>query len=201
VRPVTALFQQPDSALSVVAQQMLVESSSPALVNHCYRTYQFGSALLARRGRPPDTEALFVASVLHDLGLTERYEDGSTEFQLRGAQVAFETLVDSGARPELTSSVKEAIALHLELTSADDPCPEVAGVHLGAAVDVVGLYRDELADEIVGAVLERYPRLGLKALIAEAVGEQARRKPSSRIAYYVNDLGFGELVAAAPFDS
>jgi hypothetical protein len=191
----------PDSALAVAAHALLTDAAPPALVNHSERTYVFGTALLQQLGRRFDAEALYIAALLHDLGLTEKWEDGVTPFEIRGAQVARDELLRHGSPPEFAERVREAIALHLELTAADDPRPELAGVALGAGLDVTGLRLDELPPRLVAEALERYPRLDAKAFLIEATGRQVRLKPDSRVAQYVLRHRFTELIAAAPFAS
>ncbi|OHV31925.1 metal-dependent phosphohydrolase [Pseudofrankia sp. EUN1h] len=190
----------PDSALAVAADELLTTCSPPPLVNHCRRTYLFGTALLESRHRPYDAEALYVAAMLHDLGLTELWGDEVTPFEQRGALVAEITMLERGASPRFAGLVRDAIALHLELDTAKDPRPEVAGVHLGAAVDVLGLRLDQLPKDLVADVLDGLPRLGLKDLLTTVLRHEAEAKPTSRIAGHVAQLDFVRLVAAAPFD-
>jgi hypothetical protein len=189
----------PDTALAKAASTFVHSCSPLALANHCHRTYQFGGALLRQAGKSFDAEILYLASLLHDLGLTEQWEDGVTPFEKRGAQVASDQLNRWGAQSELTERVTEAIALHLKASSAQDERPEVAGVSLGAAVDVLGMRLDELPDHLVGEILESHPRLGFKQAILDAIDRQTSLKPDSRIAAYVTQYQFKELVTAAPF--
>jgi HD domain len=189
-----------DSPLSVAADALLAKVSPPALVNHCRRTHVFGAELLRRAGRTYDAEAFHVAAMLHDLGLTEFYEDGVTPFERRGADVASAELLAQGADPAFVWLVHDAIALHLDVAAAKDPRPEVAGVTLGAAVDVLGLRLDELPAAFVAETLENYPRLGFKELIIRATREQARLKPTSLVAQYLERFAFNDLIAATPFE-
>jgi hypothetical protein len=191
----------PDTALARTAERIVVACSPTGLVNHCRRTYQFGGALLARAGRAYDQEVLYVASLLHDLGLTDSYEDGTTSFEQRGAQVAAAELAAAGADEALVALVREAIALHLSVAAADDPRPEVAGVSIGAAVDVLGLRLDKLPPDLVAGVLEEFPRGDFKQLLVRAIERQVGLKPDSTIAGHVRTYGFVDLVAAAPFAS
>ena len=197
----STIANRPDTPLADVAERMLAESSPSTLVNHCWRTYEFGAALLSKHGREYDDEALFVASALHDLGFTDLWDDDTTPFEIRGSQVAHEALLDQGARPELASLVRDAIALHLEIATPDDPRPEVAGVALGAAVDVLGMRLGDLSPRLVDEVLERHPRQGFTAYVLDVLRSQAERKPTSRIAHHMVDFSFADLVAAAPFES
>lgn len=169
------------------------------LVAHCRRTYVFGAALLERAGRAFDPESLFVGSCLHDLGLLAEHDDGSTPFQLRGAQLAREFVLGQGGTPRTADLVHDAVALHLELTTAEHPTPEVAGVSLGAAVDVLGLRLDALPAELVDAALAAHPRGGMKDWFVRAMRDEATRKPESTVAGYVEGLGFLTLIQEAPF--
>ncbi|WP_117215617.1 HD domain-containing protein [Allorhizocola rhizosphaerae] len=188
----------PDTALTRAADALLTTASPPLLVNHCKRTFIFATALL-HRGY--DVEALYVASMLHDLGMTASYEDGVTPFERRGAEAAADALRALDADSEFVSLVHDAIALHLEVTTAKDPRPEVAGVSLGAAVDVLGLRLDQIPPKVLTEALERFPRGDLKPFLIEAMQREARLKPHSRIAQHVAQFGFTELIANAPFAS
>jgi hypothetical protein len=192
---------RPDSALADAADGMLRASAPPVLVEHCLRTHAFAVALLDAARRPYDPELLFVAAALHDLGLTPAWDDGTTSFERRGAEVARQLLLDEGASPPAAELVHDAIALHLELSSATDPRPEVAGVGMGAAVDVLGLRIDELPAGTLDDVLARHPRLGLKDWLVEAMVAEAAVKPGSRAAALDREFGFPALIAAAPFTS
>lgn len=188
-----------DSPLATAADALLAKVSPPALVNHCKRTYVFGTHLLRQAGRVYDAEAFYVAAMLHDLGLTDAYEDGVTPFERRGADAAAAELLALGADPEFIELVRDAIALHLEMNAAKDPRPEVAGVSLGAAVDVLGLRIDRLPVAFLAETLETYPRLGFKDLLIPAIERQARLKPGSLVAQQLREYDFAQLVAAAPF--
>jgi hypothetical protein len=190
----------PDTPLARQANAFALSCSPLPLVNHCRRTYLFGATLLTQAGRSFDAEVLYVASMLHDLGLTQAWEDGVTPFEKRGAQVAATQLAQWGAAPEVTHLVEEAIALHLKASAAEDPRPEVVGVSIGAGVDVLGLRLDELPKHFVEQVLDQHPRLGFKQLLIEAIDRQTDLKPGSRIAGYAKQFGFKELVAATPFE-
>src|SRR5918998_2408751 len=97
----------PDTGLAAAAEALTLRVSSPALVGHCRRTYAFGAAVLQQRGRTFDTELLYIAAMLHDLGLTDEFEDGVTSFEQRGADVARRALLAEGAAPETAALVHE----------------------------------------------------------------------------------------------
>ncbi|MEU5400720.1 HD domain-containing protein [Streptomyces sp. NPDC005963] len=193
-----ALIARPDTALADTADAMLRAAAPPTLVAHCHRTYVFAAALLDRRGLDYDREALFLGAALHDLGLTPTWTHATTPFEEHGAQVAHEALLQQGARPELADLVADAIRLHLLLTTAYDPRPEVAGIHLGAGVDVVGLRIDKIPPTTVDLALETFPRQSLASFLRDALGEEARRKPDCTMAQLVREVDFLDLLANGP---
>lgn len=191
----------PDTALAAAAEAIAARVSPRALVSHCRRTYAFGAILLRQHSRTFDAELLYVAAMLHDLGLTDEFEDGVTPFEQRGADVAHQALLAEGAAAETAALVRAAIAHHLDAAAANDPRPEVAGVSIGAAVDVLGLRLAELPAALVAEVIEAYPRLGFKTMLTEAIARQVQLKPRSQIARHVERYNFTALVSAAPFES
>jgi hypothetical protein len=193
----------PDSELCRAAAALLHAAAPPVLVGHCERTFQLGAALLGRRWSDCDQEVVYVAASLHDLGLLtdEPLGASATGFQDVGARACADLVrvrTGDGDRAELAGA---AVTLHLELGSADDPRPEVAAVHLGAAADVLGARVDQLPDGLLDAVLEAWPRTGFAAWLAAAMQREAQRRPDSTAGLYVRELGLLGLIEAAPLPS
>jgi hypothetical protein len=197
VNPLTAV---PDSTLAQ-GVEALVTSVQPAyMVSHSRRTFHLGAQLLASAGRSFDAELLYVGSMLHDLTLGNELDDGVTPFHVRSAGIAAAQVLRAGRTDQQATLVYDAIALHLQLSTADDDRSEVAGVHLGATADVLGLRIDELSPEWVAQLLEAHPRLGMKVAVAELLAVEVKNKPYSPMAALVRDLALIDLIHAAPFD-
>jgi HD superfamily phosphodiesterase len=64
----------PDSEAARASFQIAERYYSPALLNHCIRSYYFAAAAGLEQGLSFDPELLYVASILHDLGLTEPFD-------------------------------------------------------------------------------------------------------------------------------
>ena len=62
-------LRRPDSVLTRAAEAEARRRLTPALLNHSYRTFAFGSALGALENLDVDGEVLFAAALLHDVGL------------------------------------------------------------------------------------------------------------------------------------
>lgn len=63
----------PDSKISSLAIEEANDVYSPTLLKHCYRTYFFSSGLASSQKLKVDEEFLFVTSILHDIGLTDKH--------------------------------------------------------------------------------------------------------------------------------
>lgn len=188
----------PDSRLCRDALELATRTSQPMVRNHAVRTYAFGAALAARSGLRLDREVFFVAAVLHDLGLNDdlRTEPGS--FEWVGARRAHRFCLEQGVSATRADLVHDAIALHASVGIAHRRGPEVAMVHYGAGVDVLGLRLDEIPPGTLEALLEQYPRLEFKRCFVPLLVDQATRKPASHIAGHVG-LGFAKRVARTAF--
>src|ERR1041384_5828785 len=82
----------PDSKLAHDALALCRDTSDEWLVEHCVRSYLFGAGLGVRAAITFDPEILYVAALLHDLGITQRFEATSTDdcFAVAGARIALE---------------------------------------------------------------------------------------------------------------
>ena len=189
----------PDSPVAVASRDLAREVSSTALFNHCERTYAFAAILGDREGFEFDPELLYVASVLHDLGLTERY-DGQEEFEVQGANAAHAFLTERGWDAEKADLVREAITFHTRVGTEDHERKEVPLLRMGAAVDVLGLGIEDVPSEDVRRIIETWPREGLTAELVEAFADQARRKPDSWIGLLVENMDWLDRIRNAPFD-
>jgi hypothetical protein len=140
-----------------------------------------------------DPELLYVACMLHDLGLdpARRPDDGSC-FTLVGAEAAL------GLDAERCRAAAEAIAIHMNMRVTMDEGAEGYLLTAGAQADVIGRRKREIADGTMAAVLERHPRAGMKREFAELQGAHARSAPSTRAGMYFK-LGARRVIGRAPY--
>ncbi|MEN0063926.1 MAG: hypothetical protein AAGA48_17365 [Myxococcota bacterium] len=124
----------PDSELCKRAHSLAREAYDDHLLGHGERTWAFAKAVATQLDLKPDPEALYVACLLHDLGLTDRFA-GPEPFELRGADAAHATCLPDTVRADL---VHEAIAMHTSLQAAMGPA-EMRLVQTGSGCDLVGL--------------------------------------------------------------
>jgi hypothetical protein len=186
----------PDSAIAREAVALTQECSPPYLLNHCLRAY-FWARLLDADARPFDDEALFVALMLHDWGLTERWRlKGQTQqcFTIVGAKSAVELAARHGWSEARANMAANAITLHLNVTVGDEHGKEAQLVRAGSGGDVAGLGLGVLERDQIVQVLERYPRLGLKSEVVGPLMAETIERPCCRTAFLCRSMGFVDLI-------
>lgn len=146
----------PDSAICVAATDLARQLSEPFLFNHVMRTYAFGALAGTAAGASCDLELLYLGCALHDLGLSADADLGD-RFEVEGADMASEFLVERGLSEDRVAVVWDAIALHTTVAVPQRKQPEIALVQTGAAIDVGVVPHAGLPSAAVAEVLARWP--------------------------------------------
>jgi hypothetical protein len=145
------------------------------LFNHSVRSYLFGRAVAGTVEY--DDELLFLATVLHDVGLVPE-GDGDQRFEVDGADAAVRFLSGHGLTEERAEIVWDAIALHTSIGIANRKRAEVALANAGIGIDVSKRGADRLPPGFAESVFEVYPRLGCKRELIESVIQVSSGRPS-----------------------
>ena len=177
----------PDSALCKEATALAMAIMPKPLFNHSVRTYIFGAAWGARTNRVFDEETLYLASVLHDLGLVDPYIKDA-RFEVDGADAARSFLTERSYPKDKADLIWEAIAMHSTLEIPDRMRAEVALVHNGVFMDA-GRNADKFPPSFYTEVFGVLPRLGNKQQIATSIAEVIRRKPHTASLAFQVDIG------------
>ena len=198
-----------DTQLVRDAMDLARSSSEPYLFNHVMRSWLF-SVLLSESVKPsPDPELLAVSTLLHDLGLTDRYI-AAERFEVDGANAARGFLKERGIAAEQIQLVWDAIALHTTRSIALHKESEVAMTHSGIAVDAIGVGLERIPLDKQRAILAAFPRLALKKHLESSLCNIVRRKPATSFDNILRDFGaryvegftppnFADVVANSPF--
>jgi HD domain len=177
-----------DTPLVHDATELARNSSEPYLFNHAMRSWLFG-VLIAEGAEPaPDPEVLAVSAILHDLGLTDRYS-AQERFEVDSANAARSFLKERGIPAHQIQLVWDAIALHTTRSIALHKEPEVAVMHSGIAVDVIGAGLELIPQDNVRAILAEFPRLSMKKQFLECLCGVVRRKPATSYDNILRDIG------------
>lgn len=189
----------PDSAICQQAEELLRDLRPSEIVGHSYRTYCW-ARILARRDRVKhDSEVLYVAALLHDLGLAAPNGGEPRCFSLVGAEKAVQLASEAGWSDSSQLAVGQAITLHMNASVAANEGPEAHLLTAGAQLDVTGSRYWELSPAAREVVLSRYPRNSAKEALARFFREEARSNPNTRAAVYDRLTG-GRHPLRAPFD-
>lgn len=164
----------PDSALCRAAAAH-VERVHPAfLVNHVRRSFLFADAVGRTTGRQYSTELLFLACVLHDLGLSVQ-APGETRFEVEGADAALDLLDGWGLEAQDREVIWDAIALHTTPVIPQRKRAEIALCQLGTAIDVGFAPVTLIGEAELAEIVSAFPRLGFKNAMADALCGLVRR--------------------------
>ncbi|MFS1514613.1 HD domain-containing protein [Chengkuizengella sp. SCS-71B] len=190
----------PKSNVAKEATKLVHEISPEFLYNHCLRTYAFGDELGKKYGFKYDQELFYLGSILHDVGLTE-HVCRKHSFEHESADHAVNFLHTHGISEEKIDVVREAIVLHASQI-AEEKQPEIALVHFGAGMDVIGLRVKDISEESFNFILESYPRLGFKQSMIELIKYDAELKNDqfpNNLSSSMLRMGFIDWIMNAPF--
>ncbi|WP_133907044.1 HD domain-containing protein [Actinophytocola oryzae] len=167
----------PDSPACANAVEVATAFSSPALVNHSIRAYVWAAALGV--GFEFDRELLFVAALLHDVGLVDVFDSHTVPFENAGGSVAWVFAAGAGWPVDRRARLSEVIVRHMwaEVDPVEDP--EGHLLSRATAIDITGHGVDDLPGEFRAEVLARYPRSTLVEEFLRCFADQAERKPDS----------------------
>jgi len=126
-----------DSALTKECIDLARTHSSPYLFNHVIRSWLMSTLVASSVEVKPDPEVLACATILHDLGLTQKYE-ANERFEVDGANAARAFLRGHGVKDRDLQLVWDSIALHSTPSIAIHKEPEVACCAAGIGADVIG---------------------------------------------------------------
>ncbi|HWO13941.1 MAG TPA: HD domain-containing protein [Polyangiaceae bacterium] len=184
--PEIAGVRAPDSPLCRGATELAQRVSEPFLFHHVMRSWVYAEWLGQRRGGKHDREVLYVATVLHDLGLTQ-LAPVRERFEVEGAEAAKAFLLRQGMAESRIELVWDAIALH---TTAGIPLrksPEVSLCHQGIAHDVRGMSEELTRAGVTKAVVSAYPVLGFRKGLLRTLVNLYEKNPAAAASHAVSD--------------
>jgi hypothetical protein len=190
----------PQTPAAAAALSVATRFYSPALLNHCVRSYLWGTTYAARHGIVFDDELYYVSAMLHDIGLTDAFDSHRLPFEEAGGELAWVFGVAAGWPVDRAARATEIIVLHMQPDVSVDVDPESHILQVATSWEVVGRRPDEFPEEIRGDVVSRYPRLGFGESFLACFEDQAQRKPGSTAAASVANNA-AERIAANPLDA
>lgn len=178
----------PDTLIVTQAIGYARENAEPFLFNHVMRSWLFAAALAEEHKTAHDAEVLAIATILHDLGLAERFR-GPLRFEVEGANAAREFALDYGVDDERAQLIWDGVALNSTPSIALHKQPEVALCTAGTSIDWSGQGLDALGQERTAAILDAFPRLDMKQRFARAVCGIVQTRTETTYDNFARDFG------------
>ncbi len=186
---------QPENSTARAALEVATAYCSPALINHCLRSYVWGASYGMRHGIDFDAELLYVSAVLHDIGLVKEFDSHTVPFEEAGGHVAWVFGAGAGWPAERRVRTAEIIVRHMWDKVDVDVDPEGHLLGIATGLDISGHDPDRWPAGFRSEVVRRIPRLTLGEEFLHCFEDQARRKPASSAAAAVESGIAGRIAA------
>ena len=172
----------PTTLVAEQAAEAAAAWCSKALMEHNHRAYLWAAARGTDMGLAFDEELLYVAAMLHDIGLVRAFDNATASFDEAGGNVAWIFAAGAGWPVERRVRLSEVIVRHM--WESVDPAFDAEGhlLEVGTAIDISGRDTDLWAPELHAEVLALHPRLDIATEFTACISDQARRKPDSSAA-------------------
>ena len=178
----------PDSSIAREAMELARDVSSPMLFNHVMRSFIFGKLATADSVEKADDELTFLATTLHDLGLTS-HATGPRRFEIEGADAARRFLGEHDYGDAAAWLVWDTIALHTWGDINLYKQPEARVAQMGITADVVGFGLASVERSAIEEVVRAFPRHQFNRDFFALLLKEAREKPDSHIVHPVHMVG------------
>jgi hypothetical protein len=143
--------------------------------------YLFGAEQGRQQKLRFDPELLYVAAAFHDLGLIRKFSSEDQRFEVDGANAARQFLTAHNVPEEKVQNVWEAIALHTTPGIPQYMRPEVALLHSGVGLDVLGKGLDQFPSKLLEEIVARYPRKHFKERFLHEYFNGFAHKPNTTL--------------------
>lgn len=180
-----ATWAPPDTRAAREAESCLREVSSPEMVSHSLRTYYFSGILYDLSGvkQAIDREALYVAALMHDVGLFQASPPATEHcFSVGSAREARRIAKDAGWDEERRDRIAMAITSNLNaFVPPDEFGLEAHFMRAGGLVEVIA-EEWKVAPGNLQEILTRYPRDGFAEDAIRHVRREVKLNPGCRFA-------------------
>ncbi|MET8868701.1 HD domain-containing protein [Nonomuraea sp. NPDC004580] len=189
----------PDTPACRGALEVATRYHSPSLLNHSIRAYLWAAAYAQDNGIAFDAELLYVAAMLHDIGLVAEYDSHTVPYEEAGGHVAWAFCAGAGWSPERRDRAAEVIVRHMWDEVPVDEDPEGHLLELSTGMDISGRDTSAIPALVRQEVLERHPRLEIAKEFSVCIADQGARKPSSFAARFLRN-GIVDRIIHNPLD-
>jgi hypothetical protein len=185
----------PQTPATTAALSVAARFYSPALLNHCVRSYAWGEMYASTHGITFDDELLYVSTLLHDIGLTDAFDSHRLPFEEAGGDLAWVFGVAAGWPADRAARATEIIVLHMRDAVSATADAESHILQVATAWDVAGRRPEEFPAEARAEILARHPRQAFGTEFLACFEDQAKRKPGSAAATSIANDAAGRIKA------
>jgi hypothetical protein len=164
------------------------QTCEPYLFNHVVRSWLFAARIGQLKNTEHDAEVLAVATLLHDITLNNSFA-GPRRFEVEGADLARSFATDVGFDRRRAQLIWDSVALNSTPSIGLYKEAEVALCTAGICLDVVGLQYDLIPPNETKAIVEEFPRLGMKSRMTRCFCCIARSHPETSHDNFLRDFG------------
>ena len=189
----------PTSPAATLALEVVTEFSSPALVNHCRRSYVWAAAYAVEHAIAIDAELLYVAAMVHDIGLVDAFDNHSVPFEIAGGSVGWVFAAGAGWPRERRVRVAEIVERHMWPSVDVEQDPEGFLLEIATGLDISGSHPEWWPEDLRAEVVAEIPRLDLATEFAACFEREAARKPYSSAARAMTN-GIADRLANNPLE-
>jgi hypothetical protein len=169
----------PQTPAATAALSVAARFYSPALLNHCVRSYLWGAMYGAAHGIAFDDELYYVSALLHDIGLTDAFDSHRVPFEEAGGDLAWVFGVAAGWPADRAARATEIIVLHMRDDVSSTADPESHILQVATSWEVVGRRPEEFPAEARAEILARHPG---RVSVANSWRASKTRRDASRAA-------------------
>jgi HD superfamily phosphodiesterase len=172
----------PSTTASKAALELASAYQSPALQSHSRRVFVWAAAYAQEHDIAYDAELLFVAAMLHDIGLVPEFDNHTLSFEEAAGHIARVFAAGAGWPLARRDRLAEVIVRHMWPDVDVTTDPEGHLISRAAALDIAGKNIDDFTPTFRAEVLAQHPRLDLTPEFLTCFESQATRKPTSSAA-------------------
>lgn len=173
----------PDGAIVEAATGLIQGTESELMFHHAQRAFLFGALTGYRENLTFDAGLLYVGAMLHNVGLSAKYQRSANRFEVDGANAARAFLRQYAVAERAIQEVWEAIALHTTPGIPEHMSPVVALLSAGVQMDVCGARYGEFTARERDEIVHAWPREpGFKQKIIEVYARGMEHRPQTTFA-------------------
>jgi hypothetical protein len=172
----------PQTPAATAALSVASRFYTPPLLNHCVRSYLWGTMYASAHGIAFDEELLYVSAMLHDIALTDVFDSHRVAFEEAGGDLAWVFGVAAGWPADRAARVTEIIVRHMRDDVSSTADPESHILQVATSWEIVGRRPEEFGAQARAEILARYPWQGFGSEFLACFQDQGTRKPESAAA-------------------